>query len=59
MQGRTPAAYTIETANCREALETLKSRAVKFDTEVLERPWAYTAVFQDLDGNRLQLREGR
>jgi len=26
---------------------------------VLEYPWGYIAVFQDPDGNRLQLREGR
>jgi predicted enzyme related to lactoylglutathione lyase len=32
---------------------------VKFDTGVLEYPWGYIAVFQDPDGNRLQLREGR
>src|SRR5215218_8568615 len=40
VQGRIPAAYTIETG-------------------VLEYPWGYIAVFQDPDGNRLQLREGR
>jgi predicted enzyme related to lactoylglutathione lyase len=32
---------------------------VKFDTDVLEYPWGYLAVFQDPDGNRLQLRELR
>jgi predicted enzyme related to lactoylglutathione lyase len=53
------AAYTIETADCRKAFETLKSRGVKFDTDVLEYPWGYVAVFQDPDGNRLQLRQGR
>jgi predicted enzyme related to lactoylglutathione lyase len=26
---------------------------------VLEQPWGYVALFQDPDGNRLQLREGR
>jgi len=49
-QGRSTAAYTIE---------MLKSRGVKFDTDVLEYPWGYVAVFQDPDGNRLQLRQGR
>jgi hypothetical protein len=41
----------------RKAFERLKSRGVKFDTDVLEYPSGYTAVFQDPDGNRLQLRE--
>jgi hypothetical protein len=31
---------------------------VKFETDVLEYPWGYVAVFQDPDGNRLQLRQG-
>jgi catechol 2,3-dioxygenase-like lactoylglutathione lyase family enzyme len=59
VEGRVPAAVTIETADIRTAYEALKSRGVMFETEVLEAPWAYTAVFQDPDGNRLQLREGR
>ena len=58
-QGRSTAAYTIETKDCRKAFEVLKSRGVKFDTDVLEYPWGYVAVFQDRDGNRLQLRQGR
>ena len=58
-QGRGTAAYTIETKDCRMAFEVLKSRGVKFDTEVREFPWGYVAVFQDPDGNRLQLRQGR
>jgi len=57
--GRIPATYTIATEDCRKAFEALKSRGVKFETEVLEYPWGYVAVFQDPDGNRLQLREGR
>jgi predicted enzyme related to lactoylglutathione lyase len=57
--GRIPAGVTIEVENCRTAFETLKSRGVKFDTEVLEFPWGYVAVFQDPDGNRLQVRQGR
>jgi catechol 2,3-dioxygenase-like lactoylglutathione lyase family enzyme len=57
--GRVPAEYTIETGNIRDAVEALKSRGVKFETDVLEAPWAYTAIFFDPDGNRLQLREGR
>ena len=56
---RFPAACTIETPDCRSAFEELKSRGVKFETEVLEYHWGSIAVFVDPDGNRLQLREGR
>jgi predicted enzyme related to lactoylglutathione lyase len=59
VQGRAPAGVTIEVADCREAVETLKSRGVQFETDVLEFPWGYVAIFEDPDGNRLQLREGR
>jgi len=58
-QGRIPASCTIETADIRGVVETMKSRGVQFDTDVLEFPWGYIAMFQDPDGNRLQLREGR
>lgn len=57
--GRVSAAYTIMVSDCRKMFEVLKARGVKFDTEVLEYPWGYVAVFQDPDGNRLQLRQGR
>jgi len=57
--GRVPATCTIETPDCRQAFEVLQSRGVKFETEVLEYPWGYVAVFVDPDGNRLQVREGR
>jgi catechol 2,3-dioxygenase-like lactoylglutathione lyase family enzyme len=57
--GRVSAAYTVEVSDCRKMFEALKSRGVKFDTEVLEYPWGHVAVFQDPDGNRLQLRQGR
>lgn len=59
VDGRVPAAYTIETGDVRRSFETLESRGVKFDTGILEYPWGRIAVFQDPDGNRLQLREGR
>jgi catechol 2,3-dioxygenase-like lactoylglutathione lyase family enzyme len=59
VDGRIPAAYTIETGDIRKAVETLKSRGVEFETEVLEYPFADIAVFVDPDLNRLQLREGR
>jgi hypothetical protein len=39
--------------------EALKLRGVKFETGVLDYPWGSVAVFRDLDGNVLQLREGR
>jgi catechol 2,3-dioxygenase-like lactoylglutathione lyase family enzyme len=58
-QGRIPAAYTIETPDIRKAVDVLETRGVAFETEVLEYPFAYVAVFQDPDGNRLQLRQGR
>jgi predicted enzyme related to lactoylglutathione lyase len=58
VQGRIPASV-IETEDCRKAYEELKSRGVEFETDVLEQPWGYVALFQDPDGNRLQLREGR
>jgi predicted enzyme related to lactoylglutathione lyase len=57
--GRVPATCTIETPDCRKAFEALTSRGVTFETDVLEYPWGYIAVFVDPDGNRLQLREGR
>ena len=58
-QGRIPAACTIETDDLRKEYEALKSRGVKFETDVLEFPWGYIAQFDDPDGNRLQLRQGR
>jgi catechol 2,3-dioxygenase-like lactoylglutathione lyase family enzyme len=59
VDGRTPATCTIETEDIRKSFEALKSHGVNFETEVLEYPWGYIAVFEDPDGNRLQLREGR
>jgi predicted enzyme related to lactoylglutathione lyase len=58
-QGRVPPSCTIETDDIRKEYEALKSRGVKFETDVLEFPWGYVAQFDDPDGNRLQLREGR
>jgi predicted enzyme related to lactoylglutathione lyase len=54
-----PATCTIETDDLRKEYEALKSRGVKFLTDVLEFPWGSVAQFEDPDGNRLQLREGR
>jgi len=59
VQGGIPASVTIETEDIRKAYQELKSRGVEFVTDVLEQPWGYVAQFQDPDGNRLQLREGR
>jgi predicted enzyme related to lactoylglutathione lyase len=58
-QGRVPASYTIETDDCRQAYEALTARGVNFETEVLEYPWGYIALFEDPDGNRLQIREAK
>jgi predicted enzyme related to lactoylglutathione lyase len=57
--GAPPPSVTIATDDCRGAVEELKSRGVHFLTDVLEFPWGYVAQFEDPDGNRLQLREGR
>jgi predicted enzyme related to lactoylglutathione lyase len=57
--GRPAATYTLEVSDCRKMFEALKSRGVKFETEVLEYPFGCIAVFQDPDGNLLQLRQGR
>ena len=57
--GRPPASITIETDDIRETVEELKSRGVDFVSDVLEFPWGSVAQFQDPDGNRLQIREGR
>ena len=59
VMGRPPASVTIETDDCRKAVEELKSRGVEFVSDVLEFPWGYIAQFKDPDGNVLQLREGR
>jgi len=59
VDGRVPAAYTIETGDIRKDYDALTARGVKFDTEVLEFAWGYIAGFQDPYGNRLQLREAR
>jgi predicted enzyme related to lactoylglutathione lyase len=57
--GRPPASITIETDDCRKTVQELRSRGVEFVSDVLEFPWGYVAQFQDPDGNRLQVREGR
>ena len=59
VDGRVPASCTIEVEDCRQAVATLKSRGVSFETDVLEFPWGEIAVFTDPDGNRLQVRQGR
>jgi predicted enzyme related to lactoylglutathione lyase len=57
--GRPPASITIETDDIRKTVDELKSRDVEFVSDVLEFPWGSVAQFQDPDGNRLQVREGR
>jgi len=57
--GHIPGTYTIETSDCRQTVEEFTSRGVKFETGVLDFPWGSVAVFQDPDGNRLQVRQLR
>jgi predicted enzyme related to lactoylglutathione lyase len=59
VQGRIPPSITIETEDCRKTFDELKSRGVEFACDVLEFPWGYVAQFEDPDGNRLQIRQGR
>jgi predicted enzyme related to lactoylglutathione lyase len=59
IQGNLPPSVTIEVDEIRKTFEELKSRGVEFVTDVLEFPWGYVAQFEDPDGNRLQIREGR
>ena len=57
--GRPPASITIETDDWPKSVEELKARGVELVSDVLEFPWGCIAQFQDPDGNRLQIREGR
>jgi predicted enzyme related to lactoylglutathione lyase len=59
VMGRPPASITIETDEIRETFEELKARGVAFASDVLEFPWGFVAQFEDPDGNRLQIRQGR
>jgi predicted enzyme related to lactoylglutathione lyase len=59
VMGRPPASVTIETGDINTTFEEYRARGVRFETDVLEFPWGRVAVFQDPDGNRLQIREGR
>jgi predicted enzyme related to lactoylglutathione lyase len=55
--GRPPAQVTIETDDCRKAVEELSARGVEFISDVIEFRGLLLAQFVDPDGNRLQLRE--
>ena len=57
--GRPPASITIETDDIRKTVEELQSRGVEFVSDVIEFRGIHVAQFQDPDGNRLQIREGR
>ena len=58
--GAPAAQYTIDTDDCRSALESLESHGVTFEPpEVIEMPWGLLARFRDPDGNMLQFRELR
>ena len=43
----------------RALADLLQSRGVEFTSDLLEFEWGHVARFQDPDGNRLQIREGR
>jgi catechol 2,3-dioxygenase-like lactoylglutathione lyase family enzyme len=57
--GYPPPSVTIDVDDCRKTVEELKSRGVEFLTDVREFRGILVAQFQDPDGNRLQIREGR
>ncbi|MFL5828936.1 MAG: VOC family protein [Solirubrobacteraceae bacterium] len=57
--GHPPPSITIETDDCLKTVEQLKARGVEFVSDLLEFRGVYVAQFQDPDGNRLQIREGR
>jgi predicted enzyme related to lactoylglutathione lyase len=59
VMGRSPAVCTIEVDDIGTSVDEMKSRGVEFETDVLEFEWGSVAIFQDPDGNRLQLRQGR
>src|SRR5262249_7681476 len=51
---------TLEVEDCHKAFEALRSRGVKFNPpNVMELPFGWVARFQDPEGNRLQVRQGR
>lgn len=56
LKSHIPGQYTIDTGDFEETHRTLESRGVRFETDVMEFPWGSLAIFQDPDGNRLQLR---
>jgi len=51
--------YSLFASYSDETFEELSSKGVKFVSDVLEFPWGSVAQFEDPDGNRLQIREGR
>jgi predicted enzyme related to lactoylglutathione lyase len=57
--GHRPPSITIETDDIRRTFEEMQSRGVEFASGVLEFAWGSVAQFDDPDGNRLQIREGR
>jgi catechol 2,3-dioxygenase-like lactoylglutathione lyase family enzyme len=52
--GRLPASVTIETDDCRQTVEDLKSRGVEFISDVIE----FQGIRSRTDSNVLQVREG-
>jgi predicted enzyme related to lactoylglutathione lyase len=51
---------TIEVDDCQAEFNALQARGVTFDPpSILQFPWGSVARFEDPDGNRLQIRQGR
>jgi predicted enzyme related to lactoylglutathione lyase len=54
--GRPPASVTIATDDIHQTMDALKSRGVKFVSDVIEFSGIAIAQFEDPDGNLLQVR---
>ena len=48
-------AWVLETEDCHQTHETLKSRGVKFISPPEDQPWGLQAIFEDLYGNQFVL----
>ena len=57
--GQQPPSVTIETDDIHKTYDEYRSRGVEFVSDLMEFPWGSVAQFQDPDGNRLQIRQGR
>ena len=48
-------AWVLETEDCQQTYQTLKSRGVKFISPPEDQPWGLQAIFEDLYGNQFVL----